>query len=605
MSTQSTNSVVAQFLAVAFALLMVASSAGLAVAAPTPADARTQSAAVGTGSLDDGTAELGGDSTVEAAARGDDRLASTGSMLGRYSTDFEYHSRSATSAGAHCPDDLDGNACITGQFMYQDGDGGFAPARQVLVQLKDDDWAANTKVTEVRTDDHGRFAIEFDADGIDSWSQNSVFLRVFADNPAAKTTTGAARRVYRAVSETKSVDGGETLDLGVITPADHDSAWKGADWMLNAQQRTAEEANGWTRRQVRIQHPELISDRPQAVGIPMFRHVALPETSEWDWGQSTVNHEYGHMVLDTLYDYKVYNWPAEAAEYLGVCHVASSETNEGFAWVEGFAEFYEGVVADSEWAGGQDLEGSGHYDTATSNGDCPGGDTGDMDGASVEGSVAGILWDVYDESDDDGLDYSLEEIFDTIDQHEVKNVHQFWDAFRTDENHEELRQIYLDHGIEKPPAPDSDDDGDDGGFFDGWLFDSISSNFADDVASMFSGTTTHESVDCEDRTERFDGTLTASGDATHELDVSVPEGCALEVRLDGPADGDFDLYATLDGRTPTTGDFDRMAATYQGSESMTIDGASIPDDTRVALLVDAYASSGDYELVVEVVEDDG
>ncbi|MFC7154528.1 S8 family peptidase [Halomarina halobia] len=69
------------------------------------------------------------------------------------------------------------------------------------------------------------------------------------------------------------------------------------------------------------------------------------------------------------------------------------------------------------------------------------------------------------------------------------------------------------------------------------------------------------------------------------------------VELGGPADADFDLYASDGtGRCPTTSSYDYRSWTTGSEESVTVDDPDVSTDLYV--LVDSYSGSGDYALTV-------
>lgn len=76
--------------------------------------------------------------------------------------------------------------------------------------------------------------------------------------------------------------------------------------------------------------------------------------------------------------------------------------------------------------------------------------------------------------------------------------------------------------------------------------------------------------------------------------------CEVTVSLDGPANADFDLYVTADGRRPTTSDYDARSVSSDSTESVTLTAV----DGGVGVLVDSYAGGGQYQLGVEEVGSD-
>ncbi|MFD1646369.1 S8 family peptidase [Haloarchaeobius litoreus] len=79
--------------------------------------------------------------------------------------------------------------------------------------------------------------------------------------------------------------------------------------------------------------------------------------------------------------------------------------------------------------------------------------------------------------------------------------------------------------------------------------------------------------------------------------TSLDSTCQVTVSLDGPSGADFDLYVTLDGRTPTTSDYDKRSITQDSQEQVIADAVSSGQD--IGILVDSYSGSGSYTVSVE------
>jgi len=127
-------------------------------------------------------------------------------------------------------------------------------------------------------------------------------------------------------------------------------------------------------------------------------------------------------------------------------HAIMSETYSGFALVEGWAQFVESAIYydrhgsltdgphEDQVRRGWNIEFNQWFnvsvpDSTDSDGDVtPGADTGDMDGNSVEGSVASILFDIYDPvSSADQIDADLKEIVETIENNNPQSIKRFLD----------------------------------------------------------------------------------------------------------------------------------------------------------------------------------
>jgi len=73
--------------------------------------------------------------------------------------------------------------------------------------------------------------------------------------------------------------------------------------------------------------------------------------------------------------------------------------------------------------------------------------------------------------------------------------------------------------------------------------------------------------------------------------------CQVVFTLAGEAYTDFDLYITLDGRTPTTQDFDKRSITANSEEQVIVDDVS--PGQEFGILVDSYSGGGTYVIEVE------
>ncbi len=87
------------------------------------------------------------------------------------------------------------------------------------------------------------------------------------------------------------------------------------------------------------------------------------------------------------------------------------------------------------------------------------------------------------------------------------------------------------------------------------------------------------------------------GGDSYTYDTRTADPCEVTVTLDGPSGADFDLYATLDGRTPSPGDADRSSNGAGADERLVLEALDGVD--RVGVLVDPASGYGEYTLEVE------
>jgi hypothetical protein len=166
---------------------------------------------------------------------------------------------------------------------------------------------------------------------------------------------------------------------------------------------------GWSRSQVRVQWP--VGDWPQSNGNNIFL-TNVGSYANSIWGREVVLHEYAHCIQYALPG----GWPPWS---WGGSHYIYTESDRGFALLEGWAEFFPCAVDDSAEFMGYDLESDQFADVLSN---------GDWDGEIVEGAVAAIMWDIFDGvSLEDHASYELSGYGDRVDG----EFAEFWRIFST------------------------------------------------------------------------------------------------------------------------------------------------------------------------------
>ncbi len=186
-------------------------------------------------------------------------------------------------------------------------------------------------------------------------------------------------------------------------------------------------------------------------------------SGEHQWLRIIMFHEYAHAVMTAAYGYNTDALPLD--DYPGV-HRVETVSNLGFAFYEGWAEFMEAAVDDNA------LNVTGFRDRDSPNIESNQWWTGHVNGAGqnvrgevVEGTVASILWDIFDTAgsidlapdvDDDnisdGLDYFWE-IFVNDTPQSITDVAMAWRR-RDFPMLKELEAIYAHHHtLSRPNSP--------------------------------------------------------------------------------------------------------------------------------------------------------
>jgi hypothetical protein len=102
--------------------------------------------------------------------------------------------------------------------------------------------------------------------------------------------------------------------------------------------------------------------------------------------------------------------------------------------------------------------------------------------------------------------------------------------------------------------------------------------------------------------ERVEGRLNHSTDTDVHRFEPAANASGVTLRLAGPAEADFDLYATVDGRTPSPEDFDARATSDDANETLSVPAEDV-DDLAVAVV--SVAGEGNYSLTASGVAADG
>jgi len=344
-----------------------------------------------------------------------------------------------------------GKITINATFWYIDEYGNFAPMRQVVVKLMDADepWPwPDDEVASKYTDYNGFVSFRVDNnDGLGEGGRDP-YLKVYSDGGAAYCGPSAIELyVMKLPKAGTNVPDGFNYDYGTWYPSSKNEAWQAIDAALTERDWIYWRSSpNWQRStKVRIEWPS--GDWPSY--NPNLDYIILPEKSVWPWNHIAVHHEYAHSVMKTLYGIMPLGWGPSP-------HYPYSESSEGFALVEGWAEFMQCAVDDdatnsgSYWYRGHggNIENNDWYECI---------DTGDMDGNIVEGSVASILWDINDPTnttDKDDMYWGFEEIFTVIRYDRPNNIDEFWDKWKNRwsdlaSSKGPLSTIYWHYGIDK------------------------------------------------------------------------------------------------------------------------------------------------------------
>jgi hypothetical protein len=331
---------------------------------------------------------------------------------------------------------------VRGRFLYLNENGGYSSARYMWVRLRDNKdagWSVSQWTNETGYFD---FIVANSAGG------RSPILDLIAEGQWDWKTTDAGGGQYwwsTGVLADNVPDGWVWTNYG-LSPGNNNEALQAGD-AVYAEMQFVYNWMGWMRSKVTIRWP--IESWPHSHGD----YIDLPNKSTAGWNHVTVHHEDGHCVMWTLYGN---TWPEG---WVGCSHwVGMEDPHIADAWVEGYAEFMEAAVDNNPnnlQGNGQNIETNDWFNWV---------DTGDMDGAYIEGEVASILWDILDPvnipGDNDHMAWGYDEIFTVLRYGDAgvddnpNSILEFWDdwASRWPDNATSmgpLCDIYYNYGIDK------------------------------------------------------------------------------------------------------------------------------------------------------------
>lgn len=379
----------------------------------------------------------------------------------------------------------DDQTTVSGQIEFVHEDGHVEPARQVEIRVLRDGTLYNSELATTTTDDQGQYSVSIDVAEHTGWFSDEldIYVEARAENPGAEVVSidnwanfdrnlgTYAHREEATVSEGTSQ---KSVDV-TVTEQDDRRAFQIANAALEGYEFTKDEAD-WARDQVKIDYPARIGGDMYISPIDRIRITR----DNWDHDKDvTVHHEYGHAIKYDLYDTGAWEIPGietwlrnEDGDWFP-CHVKYSETDENYAWYEGFAEFMEAAINDDPQVRG-DLVNNKYYKMDKEHPEChDGSDGSEYNGDRVEGAIASILWNIYADTGQefDDMNEPLSEILGTVSadagitsEHPERNVepvydiNAFWDQFVTEENHDDLRKIFFNYGIQKPDRHGPNDD---------------------------------------------------------------------------------------------------------------------------------------------------
>jgi hypothetical protein len=339
---------------------------------------------------------------------------------------------------------------IYGKFYYLNELGSYSPARYMLVEIWDSDDVGDDLLASAYTNANGEYDITApNDDGVWPFTSGAdPYVKFVAVGEWDWLSTNAGGDTYSWSTGVlqDDVPDGWVKNVGTLAPTSAHEAIQAGDAVYQEAQWIYDRTS-WQRGRVTIRWPK--GDWPCSWGDA----IDLPLKSVWGWNHATVQHEEGHCVMWALYGH----WPPGTGPDP---HYVYSESSNGFAMAEGWAEFMQCAVDNKAtnlqgWYGGHggNIETNDWYNCI---------DTGTLDGAVVEGSVASIFWDINDPvniaGDNDHMGWGFDEIFTVIRYDQPDSILEFWNDWKArwptvSTSVGPLCDIYWNYGIDEDYLP--------------------------------------------------------------------------------------------------------------------------------------------------------
>ncbi|MBS3101941.1 hypothetical protein J4458_00660 [Candidatus Woesearchaeota archaeon] len=369
---------------------------------------------------------------------------------------------------------LAGEITVYGYFYYWDDDSAsYQPVKYAAVELWDDDLFPldDDLLKTGSTNSAGYYSLG----PVSNWEgflfgRQDIYVKVKAE-ASAVNVTDSNNNLYVAKTDPPVddvPDGSYNMENKAVPDA-HDGAYN----ILNTITQGYQYADIFDTApsQVRAEWPDTDSDNFSGYSNNVV-YIEGPSSSDPDeWDESVILHEYGHFITDNYADLNPPNVDYCHDPWEPPCsHSWTSHEDPETAWIEGWPDFFQSAVRDHFNYSDSDRYVETIWNVTL---ELPGLE-GNPRGDDVEGAVASILWDIYDNNQDnfvniagtDTLWEDFNEIWavsttynppDPAPNNHPWNITQFWDGwFDPAFNYNELQKmnpIFWDRGVDMNNAP--------------------------------------------------------------------------------------------------------------------------------------------------------
>jgi hypothetical protein len=358
--------------------------------------------------------------------------------------DVPYQEKNASLKIATVPKTI----LVNGRVFYLDNNGVKKPLRYVNIELYDEIGKNSPNPLRVGrllktgiTNDKGVFGFG-SVEDMDESGGLDLYVKIYAEGKIVKVTSETYLDLaYWALSDTVYDVKQNILELNVtINDPDKSGAWAILDTYVSVHAKL-KELTGYEAPKVQIVWSAI--SETSYFGKNWWelwnlnRYISIAKGHEWS--PAVIAHEFGHFVMYNLYAGKFH-------PNAGGDHSFSGQYWPELAWSEGWADFLSSVLLGDSHFLVYDLDDKWRLSERS------------------EATVAAILWDIFDSTndyrDDDVLSVGIGPIWDVVANywvgnyvtgyHKVYTLREFWEGWIVrDLGHtDELVIVFKDHGID-------------------------------------------------------------------------------------------------------------------------------------------------------------
>ncbi|MBP2356069.1 hypothetical protein JOF29_007179 [Kribbella aluminosa] len=281
-------------------------------------------------------------------------------------------------------------ACAAGSWNYVDYQGVARVSANARVKVYDADKGGDDLLASGLTDADGRYRLCFGNVDEDGTGQD-VYVEFGTENPNWVIQNNVSKKAYRFTTNTRQdVANGETVDFGAFQPADP-ALMRGVEAFdtINTAWNWKPASKCWDARDTKCRQGKVnwAPDSTTCCWYDLQENAAYIDASTPDF-HVMVLHEFGHGVMDDVYEDKFPDSPNCSP------HWFEKASSAGCAWTEGWASWFAMTVLDDPhyyWPGGYVLD----LESPTWGTTPPNWENGD----TVEGRVLGAMIDLGDGGD--------------------------------------------------------------------------------------------------------------------------------------------------------------------------------------------------------------